>query len=126
LILISGSPPWTLAQRGVEFNEIGIAVKRFEVRYFPEVNDKLLNNAGETIARALSDKFSREIRVEGETTGATGVMSFAIAATCTLANDISDFGDGSGRVLLDDATVTQERAGWRSVSLKLSSHPQMP
>ncbi len=125
MILITGNPPWTLAQRGVEFNEVGIAIRRFTVRYFPEVNDRLQNNAGETIARALSDQFSREVTYEGETTGATGVMAFALAAACSFANDVADFGTGVGRLLLDEATVTQERAGWRAVNGRCSSNPQL-
>ena len=92
----------------------------------PEVNERLQDNAGETIARALSNKFSREITVEGEVTGpGTGVMAFTLATTCSLANDTNDYGDGTGRILLDEATVTQERAGWRSVNIRLSSNPQL-
>jgi len=125
LILVVGNPPWTLAQRGVEFNEVGIAIRRFTVRYFPEINERLQNNAGESIARALSDKFSREVTYEGETTGATGVMAFGLASACSFANDVGDFGDGSGRLLLDECTVTQERAGWRSVNGRCSSNPQL-
>lgn len=126
MILIVGSAPWTLAQRGVEFNEVGLAIRRFSTRYFPEVNERLQNNAGETIARALSDKFSREVSWEGETTGTTGLMAATLGTAMTFANDTNDFGDGSGKLLLDEATVTQERGGWRSVSGRASSNPQLP
>lgn len=125
MILIAGNPPWTLAQRGIAYNEGGIAVRTFEVRYFPEVNERLQNNVGETIARAISDKYSREITVQGEITGSTGVMAFALAANCTFANNVADFGDGSGRILMDEATVSQERAGWKSLNGRYSSNPQL-
>jgi|SRR6516162_10964056 hypothetical protein len=123
MIIIVGNPPWTLAQRGVEVNEVGIAIRRFTVRYTPEINDRLQNNAGETIARAMSNDASREVTYEGETTGANGVMAFTFGSTCSFANDVADFGTGYGRLLLDEATVTQERAGWRSVSGRCSSNP---
>ncbi len=125
MIIISGNPPWTLAQRGVEFNEVGIAIRRFIVRYHLEVNDRLPNNAGETVARALSDQFSRDITWEGETTGANGLNAVAIAAPISFANDVAEFGTGQGRILLDEITVTQERAGWRSVNGRASSNPQL-
>lgn len=124
-ILIAGSAPWTLAQRGIAFNEIGMAIRRFVVRYFPEVNDRLQNNVGETIARALSDKWSRDISWEGEVTGSNGVMAFALAAACSFANNVADYGDGSGRILVDEVTVSQERAGWKSADGRASSNPQL-
>jgi hypothetical protein len=110
-------------QRGVELDETGISVRSFEVRYFPFVNEKLMSNVGEPRARAISDKFSREVTVAGEVTGTTGIMAFTLGTQCTVANDVDDFGDGSGDLLLDEATVSQERANWRSVSAKLSSDP---
>jgi hypothetical protein len=122
LILIAGGTPWSLAQRGVELNEtaLNINVRRFVVRYFPEINEKLPDNFGETIARGISDKFSRDITCEGETLGAA---TLALDTAITFANDVNDFGDGSGLILLDDAEVTQERAGWRALVARASSNP---
>lgn len=119
-ILIVGS--WD-AQRGVELDETGISVSSFTCRYFPFVNEKLMSNVGEPRARAVSDKLSREVKIKGEVTGATGVMAFAVATACDVANDVADFGDGSGDLLFDEATVSQERAGWREVDMSLSSDP---
>jgi hypothetical protein len=122
MITIVGGSPWADAQRGVELNEtsLNINIRRFEVRYFPEINEKLPDNFGETIARGVSDQFSRDITCEGETLGAAVL---ALATAITFANDVDDFGDGSGLILLDEATVSQERAGWRSLSAKASSNP---
>ena len=111
------------AQYGVEVPEVGISVKTFTVRYFPEIDVKIMDNVGETRGRVKSDKVSREVTLEGEVTGATGVMAFGFLAACIPANDLADFGDGTGTLLLDEATVTQQRAEWRSVSMKLSSNP---
>jgi hypothetical protein len=122
VIAIAGGPPWSDAQRGVELNEtaLNINVRRFEVRYFPEINERLPDNFGETIARGQSDKFSRDITCEGETLGAAVL---ALVTAITFANDVDDFGDGSGLIILDDATVLQERAGWRSLTARASSNP---
>lgn len=119
-ILIVGD--WD-AQRGVEMDEDGISISSFICRYFPFINEKLMSNVGEPRARAVSDKLSREVKIKGEVTGADGVMAFAVATACDVANDIADFGDGSGDLLFDEATITQERAGWRELDMSLSSDP---
>lgn len=111
------------AQYGVELVETGISVRSVVVRYFPEIDVRIMDNVGETRGRVKSNKFSRDVTVEGETLGATGVMAFTLTTACTIANDVADFGDGSGTLLMDEATVTQTRAEWRSVSIKLSSNP---
>lgn len=125
MILIVGNAPWTLAQRGIAFNETGVAIRSFTTRYFPEVNDRLQDNVGETIARALSDKFSREVRAEGEIIGSNGLMAFALASTCSFANNTARFGDGSGRLLMDEATVTETRGGWADLNMACSSNPKL-
>ena len=130
VLLIIGSAPWTGAQRGVLSTETGIAARRFQVRYYPQVNERLEDNFGEIIARAISDKFSREITCEGEITGpGTGVLLFYCGSTVTFANVLNDFKDNAvnpvGRILMDEATVTQERAGWKSVSIRASVNPYL-
>lgn len=110
-------------QRGVEMPETGISVSSFEVVYTPEVNERIMDNVGETRGRAISNKFSREVTIDGEVLGATGVMAYALATACVPANDVTTFGDGTGTLLLDSATETQSRADWRKVSIKLSSNP---
>jgi hypothetical protein len=119
-ILIVGS--WN-AQRGVEMDEIGISVSDLTVVYKPHVNERLMSNVGEPRARAVSDKLSREVSIKGEVTGSDGVMAFAVGTACAIANDHADFGDGSGTLLFDEATITQARAGWRTLDMKLSSDP---
>jgi hypothetical protein len=119
-IIIVGDFP---GQYGVETDEDGISIDTFEVRYFMYVNSRLESNVGEPRARALSDKFSREIKLGGEVTGATGVMAFTIGTACALANDTDTFGDGSGDILLDEGTEKQARATWRRIDMNLSSDP---
>lgn len=110
-------------QYGVETTETGISVKSFVVRYFPEINVQIMDNVGETRGKVKSQKFSREVTIEGEVLGATGVMAFALLTACVPANDVADFGDGSGTLLLDEVTVSQTRADWRMASIKLTSFP---
>lgn len=132
-IIVIGGLPWTSAQRGISEDELGINISNFAVRYYLAVNEKLPSGKGEPRARAQSDAFSRDITLRGETLGTTGVMDFTMATACTLANDITTFaptGSGGppiidGVVLLDEATVTQERAGWKSLDMRLSSDPQL-
>lgn len=120
-ILIVGS--WD-AQRGVELDEDGINVSNFDVMYKPYINERLPSNVGEPRARAVSDQFSREVTVQGEQLfPAAGLLLFTLGTACTVSNDANDFGDGSGSLLLDEVTVTQERAGWRKINMKLSSDP---
>lgn len=116
-------------QIGVETNITGINVRRFVCRYYLEVNAKLENNFGQTRARVIDDKWSRDIDFEGEVTGTTGIMAatMAIDITSTLANDVGTFTPVAGLIFLDEVTETQERGAtnFRSVAGKASSNPQL-
>jgi hypothetical protein len=127
-LTILGSSTWNNAQRGVQSNEVGISIRRWAVRFHPEINEKLPDNAGQTVARAVANQPSREITLEGEVTTVsnTGVMGIAFAAFSgyTFANDASwGTGVNAGGIILDEVTETQERAGWRSINMRLSSDP---
>ncbi len=114
----------TALQRGIELAETSISVASFTVRYFPEVNERLQNNLGETAGRVVSTLASREVTIEGEVTAASGgVMGYTFLAACTPANDVADFGSPSGGLYMHEATVTQSRADWRKVSVRLESNP---
>lgn len=131
-IIVAGGAPWSLAQRGVETDEVGINIAAFTVRYYLAVNEKLPSNVGEPRARALADDFSRDITMRGETlVGGGGVLDFTIGTDCAsnIANDVDTYqkaGTGPhGSILLDEATESQERAGWRTLDIRLSSDPQL-
>lgn len=110
-------------QYGVATTETGISVKTFSVRYYPEINEKIMDNVGETRGKVKSQKFSRDIKFSGEVLNATGVMAFGLLTACVPSNTINDFGDNSGTPLLDEVNVTQERAGWKMADFSLSSYP---
>jgi hypothetical protein len=125
-IVVVGGVPWTLAQRGVESDETGINISAFTCRYYLAINEKLPSGKGEPRARALADKFSRDITLRGETlVGGGGVMDFTIGVACTLVNDTTTFTPVAGLILLDEVTENQERAGWRTIDMRLSSDPQL-
>lgn len=116
--------PTTIAvKHGIDANETGINIRRFQVRYFPEVDIRHQNLAGETFLRSVSSRFSREVVCEGEIKGTTGIMDFTLGIACVFANIVSDFGPSGGSFLLDDATVSQERRGWKSVAVRASANP---
>lgn len=110
-------------QRGVELAETGIGVLSFEVRYFPRVNEYHENNLGERDGNVRSSVASREVNIEGEVTGATGIMAHTFLAACTVANDIADFGSPTGGLYAQEFTVIQARADWRKVRGRYESDP---
>lgn len=111
-------------QRGVETAETSIGVTSFIVRYFPRVIEFHENNLGERDGRVVSTVASREVTIEGEVTATTlGVMAYTFLAAVTPANDVADFGSPTGGLYMTEATVTQSRANWRSVSIRLESDP---
>lgn len=112
-------------QRGVEVVETGGNCESFEVRYFPEVNEALQGIGGETFLKAKSQKFSRDISLDAEVNAGTGIMAFTTTTACSVANDVATFGDGTGSIILDEATEKQSRTAWRGVSINLSSNPNL-
>ena len=106
-------------QRGVAMQETGINCESIEARYFPEVNVKLEGIGGETFVKAVSAKMSRDVTVQGEVNAATGIMAYTTTTACTVANAVNSFGDGTGTLLFDEATVTQNRTAWESANAKI-------
>jgi hypothetical protein len=104
--------------------EAGIVVRRFQVRYYPEVDEKFKNASGETFLRSVSQKFSRDIACEGEYARAgIGITLFTLATALSFANNVAVFGPVGGTILLDDATTNADRHGWFSVSIRASCNP---
>lgn len=109
-------------QRGVELAETGINVETFEVRYFPEWKEKLPNHQNQTIGFGAPDALSREVTIQGEISGSTGLMAATHTTAVVPANDIADF-DGEGGLYMDEATVAQGRAAWKNLNMRLSGDP---
>jgi hypothetical protein len=103
--------------------EAGINISRFQVRYFPEQDERITGDVDQTLIRIQSQYFNREITVEGEIkfTPYGGLMFFTMGVACGLANTTSHFYPVAGTVYLDEATVTSARNGWVTLVMKLSS-----
>jgi hypothetical protein len=109
------------AQRGVEFDEVGINIKTFEPAYKPEFKEFMQNKTNEKCGFAVAET-EVEITVEGEVIGSTGLMAAGFTTAVTLANDTDEFGASAGGIYMDSANVKQARDGWRDVSFKFSKN----
>ena len=78
---------------------------------------------GETFLTARSSVPSREITLNAEVSGGSGIMAFGFTSACSVANDVATFGSPTGTILLDEVTESQGRSAWRAVAEKLSSKP---
>lgn len=110
-------------QPGIEVDQTGLNIASQSSRYFSEVDRVLLNKTGEVRGRARSTKPSVEVTLQGEVAGSTGAMAFSFLTACTLANDTDLFGRDTGILLMGEVTESQEREGWRSVSMNLRADP---
>lgn len=108
-------------QQGVALDEGGINIEEFQVRYFLEVNSRIQDLKGETRVRARSTKVSRDITLRGEVIGA--LTAYPLNTASTVNNAVNTFGDGTGLILFDEGTETQNRSAARKVEIKLSSNP---
>lgn len=118
-------------QRGLEAAETGINASSFSCRYFMQFKDFVANYQGQNIGFATPDKLSREVSVDGEVSSIgslSGLMAVYWNAAVTFGNDVGTFvaasgGSNAGGFYVDEITESQSRDGWRSISLRASSHP---
>lgn len=108
-------------QHGVEVVEAWGNVEKFDVHYMRAVNDKVMGIDGQPFFRVHSTIASREISMSGETNAA--LTMFSLSTVTVVANDVADIGSAAGSIFFDDATVSQQRTGQRSIDAKLSSDP---
>jgi|SRR5215472_9193692 len=121
--------------RGVGSNELGVNVRRFETRYFLEVDVRTKDNVGQTFERSVSSQFSREIRMEGEVLGGIqniGTLAwywFLVGFALTMFNappfSIPGYVTIQGAILVDNVVVTLDRSGWGSMVVQASSNPYL-
>lgn len=107
-------------QRGVSTNETGINCSKFSLEIEPEINDWLPGIDGQARGKAVGDPMGK-LTIEGEISGATGVMAAAMTTAFVPANTTTYFGRSAGGFYLDRATVDQERDGWKKVSAEFGS-----
>ena len=106
--------------------EVGINIRQFVVRYYPEVNEIVPGVVGRTQARVISSGMSREITCEGEINGTNaGLLGLTLGAAVMFANTATMYQATSGTVYLDEATATYQRGGWATVSIKASARTSL-
>lgn len=111
------------ATHGIETVQTGIKLTTFSCRYYPQVNNPLLNESGEVVDRAISTVPSRDINMSGAVTGSSGAMAYTFITACTVANDTAVFASAIGSIFMQEATETQTNTDWRSISMSLHSDP---
>lgn len=112
-------------QFGVELDETGINIESFEVETAPEYKEFALNKTGEKRGFAVAVA-EQNITVSGEQSLTTGVMAATFATAVTLANDVDYFGQTTGAVYMDSATITQDRSAFKKYSGRFSRNQGIP
>lgn len=106
--------------------ETGINISKFQVRYYPEVNERWKNYAGDTVVRAVDINFSRDIAIEGEYVGGLqGIMALALGTAVTFANKTNEWNSPAimGAIFLDEITVNKARGAWKTITARFSANP---
>ncbi len=112
------------SQQNIEAAETGIEVQSFEVTYKPEYKNPFMSRLGQTTGFGVPDKLSLEISIEGNVKAGTGLMAATHTTALTLGNDVNTFQASPGGIYMDEVTEKQAPRAWRSISMKLSSHPE--
>lgn len=107
-------------QRGVASAETGINCSKFSLEIEPEINDWLPGIDGQAKGKAVGDPMGK-LTIEGEISGATGVMAASFTTAFVPANSVTYFGRSAGGFYLNRATVDQERDGWKKVVAEFES-----
>lgn len=116
--------------RGNTAAETGINLNSISCRFFPQFKDKLNDYTGVVRGFAIPDKLDREVNIQGEVSGATGIMAAKFITALTLGNtallalfEAVSAGGNAGGLYVDEATPGSTRDGWLSLSMRLSSNP---
>lgn len=118
--------------RGNQAAETGINLNGISARYFSQFKDKVNDFQGVARGFAIPDKLDLEVSVDGEVSGATGLMAVKFITAYVFANtglfgvfEASNGGGNSGGLYADEATVASSRDGWKTVSQRFSSNPNI-
>lgn len=107
---------------GVETDETGIKVARFNRRYEPEFKE-FRHGLQNLIEGAAIGDLQCTITIEGEINNTTGVMAITATAYFTPAGDVTEFGYSStAAFLLNSAEVTEGRGEWKTVMVELQGN----
>ena len=112
-------------QRGITADETGINCSKFTLVVEPEVNEWLPGITGEARGKAVGAMMG-SLTIEGEVSGATGVMAAVVTTAFVPTNSVTYFGRSTGGFYLDKGTVDQARDGWKSVTAEFTSKAGVP
>ena len=110
---------------GVEADETALNIQAFNFEAQPEFRDPLNNKSGERRGLAVGATMVN-VSLSGQCAGTTtGVMAFNFVSTCALANITAlnstysalwGFSEGTGIILMTQASLGQTFDGWRTVA----------
>lgn len=107
-------------QRGVEADETSMNIESFDVTYTPEFKDFVLDKSGEKRGFAIGAVESK-VSFKGEVTAtSSGVIAITFGTAFVPGNDVDGFGQTAGGCYADSVTISQSRAGFRSISIEMS------
>lgn len=106
--------------RGIEDEETGINCRKFTIEIEPEINEWLAGIDGQAKGKAVGDPMGK-LSIEGEISGALGIMAATFTTAFVPANTVNYFGRSAGGFYADRFTVDLDRDGWKSLSSEFSS-----
>jgi hypothetical protein len=116
--------------RGNAAAETGINLNSISCRFYPQFKDKLNDYTGAVRGFAIPDKLTREVSVQGEVSGATGIMAAKFVTAVTLGNtailalfEAVNAGGNAGGFYVDEVTPGSTRDGWLAISMRLTADP---
>lgn len=108
---------------GVVSDETGINIDTLVLKYGAK-KIRVPDKQGSARGKIYYD-FTIDVSINGEVSGATGLLAATIGAAVTLANTVFGFGITSGGVYVDEATITNNREKLQTLDLKASVDPQI-
>ena len=110
-------------KRGINSDEAGINIAKFDIEVEPEINDWLPGKDGQARGKAVGDP-QRKVSLEGEIFDITAAGSVFVAGFATAlvpTNSVNYFGATAGGLYIDRGTVGNAREGWKHVSAEATS-----
>jgi len=110
-------------QAGVAADETGINIKTFKTTVEPEFNNILAGKSGTARGKGVGD-MKKNVSLDGEVSGSTGVMAATATAAFTPANSSSYFGAPTTGLYLTKGEVTESRenGAWKEMSAEFEAY----
>lgn len=107
-------------QRGILTDEVGINIREHKTTVQPELKEFLKDK--QNLNRGFATgPMQKEVNIQGEVSGATGLMAATATTAFAEANSSAYFGAPTTGLYLDKAEVTESRDGWKDVTADFSA-----